>query len=98
MREARNCNGKNKLSVLFFEWAPKLTRCPWSVVDLESRAYFDVWFRWKVFGVLPYPGDLLDQPCYLWQAIELIELLAKKREQDELKAASKGTSKGGTGE
>lgn len=31
------------------------------------------WQSWRKLGVLPKPGDLLDQPLWIYEAIELCE-------------------------
>jgi len=49
------------------------------------------WREWRELQVLPYPGDLLDQPAFVVEAIETCEgprldalAEARAREQEEL--------------
>lgn len=72
----RNCDGKHPLegeSNCAFEFDPELIRCPHSLYGPQAVAYLAAWNEWKLFGVLPYPGDLREQPAHVYQAIRLIE-------------------------
>lgn len=91
MRTARNCDGENPSEVLFFEWEPSLKRCPWSVIDNQAMAYFELWRDWKMLGVLPYEGGLLDQPLHIFQAIKACELISVEQQNKELENISKQT-------
>ena len=73
MRPARNCEGEEgKGLALNFAWAPSLRQCPWSFVTDESWSYISMFKAWKNMGLLPYPGDIGDQPFWVFQALEIV--------------------------
>jgi hypothetical protein len=75
-RASWNCDGKHPLegaSTNGFAWAPELKRCPWSLTSPKAWEYVRTWQRWKVIGVLPEHGDLLDQPADIAHALEACE-------------------------
>jgi hypothetical protein len=79
---------------------PTLLRCPWSLFTPEVTVCVRWWREWRDWRVLPYPGDMLDQPAYVVEAIEVCEgawsdseiraLDRQRRELERLKNGSKG--------
>ena len=94
LRPIRNCDDETNLNIGWI-WAPDLRRCPWSQLSEEAWEVVRWWSEWKAFSVLPYGGaDLMDQPAYVLEGIEICEELAaeiqrKKAEAEERRRAHK---------
>lgn len=86
LRRARNCDGDTNHS-LGWRWAPSRRLCPWRSLGPPIWALFDLWAEWRRYGdrVLPYPGDLRDQPGWLVEAYMLLdcEMVAAQRALEE---------------
>ena len=75
-RAVWNCDGKHPAegaSSNAYTWDPSIKRCPWSMTSERAWSYVTMWTRWKVIGVLPEHGDLLDQPADIASALETCE-------------------------
>lgn len=42
---------------------------------------FDVWYRWKMFGCLPFSGGWAEQPAHLITVIEVAEAAARSADR-----------------
>lgn len=42
---------------------------------------FDVWYRWKMFGCLPFGGGWAEQPAHLIRVIEVAEAAARSADR-----------------
>lgn len=73
-------------------------RCPVALVlegPLGEGAFgwIATWKRWRKWGLLPYDGDLGDQPAWLAEGLMLVD-----REAEDLSArAGPAPASGGTG-
>lgn len=49
-------------------------RCPWSTIPPSDPCWesIRIFEAWSLLGVLPYPGELGDQPFAVVQAIEIV--------------------------
>lgn len=65
----RNCDGQRD----------PLPRCPWSAPD-EVWECIGWWSDWKTYGMLPWDGEMSDQPAFVVQAVQLVEGLRSKLE------------------
>lgn len=83
----RNCDGKTPTEPLTarFAFAPGLERCPWSMTSRDSSAYVELWTEWRNLGTLPYPGDLLEQPAFIHQAIRTCELISIETQNKQVR-------------
>lgn len=73
-KEVRNCRCESNPS---FEgsvwWDRELKRCPWSQISLDTWQLVDLWQTWKMTKLLPYAGELADQPAWVMDAIVVCE-------------------------
>ena len=69
----RGCDGEPAGGRLSFPWAPQLRVCPWRAVSEEAMSAVGLWRAWKVFGLLPYDGELTQQPAWVSEAFALCE-------------------------
>ena len=56
-----------------FPWDETMLRCPWTLFTPEVSVCVRWWREWRELKVLPFAGDLLDQPAYVMDAIEICE-------------------------
>ena len=90
LRDLRNCDGETSNNIAF-SWMPSLRRCPWSQIDGAASEVFRWWSEWKSLSMLPWYGDLLEQPAFVVEAIQLCESI--RSEVDAEAQEAKGTGK-----
>ena len=79
----RNCDSDDNPNIAW-DWMPGLRRCPWSQITSETWAVFNWWRDWKNLKVLPWGGtDLMEQPAYILEAIDICEGIYKLVESEE---------------
>lgn len=84
-RRVRNCDGDTNES-FGLAWAPEMRRCPKSQLTEETWAALRIWMDWRDFQVLPFDGDMNDQPMFVYEIIQLCtyeanEAMAEKAKQ-----------------
>lgn len=92
---ARNCAFLNLEEGEFnqaaqWDFAPNLRQCPKSLVDDEAEAALAWWQDWKHLGLLPFPGEMRDQPA---QVVEAMKIAAV--EWDDAKQRKEAASEAG---
>lgn len=90
-RWLRNCDSETNEHVSW-DWANDvddtgkgLRRCPKSYLTAEVWDLVSIWIDWTKFRALPWPGDILDQPMFVYEVIQHCDDLAAK-----LSAESRG--------
>jgi hypothetical protein len=92
-RELRNCDGDTNPNIAW-EWMPGLRRCPWSQITDETWVIFRWWRDWKELSALPEGGtDIMEQPAFIVEAIQLCENLRAKVESETLKKQQKASER-----
>lgn len=51
------------------EWDEEIDRCPKSYLTYEVMEVIAWYLDFKRFGALPYHGDALDQPLYIYEGL-----------------------------
>lgn len=93
LQKERGCEEES--SLVAFPHAPSLRRCPVAYLDESAWAYVQWWCDWREFRALPWPGDMLDQPNVVYQAISHCESAVKRieinshREQEQALARAR---------
>lgn len=96
VRMLRNCETDSNPNVAW-AFAPSLRTCPVGTVTMESWSMLGWWQDWKLLGLLPYPGDMSEQPAFAVQALRICETTKitverdrHKRQVREMEARAKG--------
>ena len=89
MCRRRNCYGDSEYGEhLLFPFAPDLRKCPRSVVTEAALDWVAHFLRWQNYGLFPYPGEAAQQPLYVFEAFDAVQLAlqrAQEAEQMEMK-------------
>lgn len=88
LRVARNCDRVSNPNIAW-EWAPTLKRCPWSQIDARVAECFRWWQDWRTLGVLPWRGELIDQPIIVFDVLNLCESIRLELEASRWQAKQK---------
>jgi hypothetical protein len=90
-RRARNCHGEYG-TAFGVAWDTEIDQCPKSYLT-EDVMQIIGWFNdWRRFGSFPYPGDALDQPMHVYEALTICveatdeaeaDLIARRRAESE---------------
>jgi len=83
-RQERNCDCESN-DGFFLEWAPEHRRCPNATITPEVNHVIQWWSEWREYKVLPFPGEMRDQPAYVFEAIRACSEEARKIEQEKSK-------------
>ena len=86
MRQARNCDGEGPR--LHFPHDPDLRMCPRAHYPAEAWDALNAWWRWKTLSDLPFPGSLDDQPEYVAEILETLEVHHTEALNDRAKKAA----------
>lgn len=71
MRPARGCDTES--NSLGFQFDPSLRRCPWSQIDSETQMMLGWFMEWRDFQALPWPGGIMDQPAFVFEALQIVK-------------------------
>lgn len=87
-RDVRNCSwlelseeetNKN----IAWDFDASLKSCPKSVVDHVSMTYLEWWMEHRRLGILPWPGDLNDQPAHVVEAFGIASQVQAERDAEK---------------
>jgi hypothetical protein len=80
-RRSRNCCGE--FGTMFgVAWDDRVDMCPRSYLTEEVDRMIGWYNDWKRFGALPFDGDVLDQPLYVYEALNVCVAACEKAEAE----------------
>lgn len=66
---------------------PELRRCPVTLRTPEAEEVLNWWTEWRTLRVLPWEGEIADQPQFVLDALSLCEETTSLVERDRTEKA-----------
>lgn len=88
-RELNNCGDEITNPSRGWWWAPKQRFCPYRTISPEAWECVRIAQVYRHMGLLPYRGQLKDQPAWVFDLLELFEVTSAQMTEEVIERERK---------